>query len=158
MRVFSISGFSGTGKTTLIESIVRSLVSQGYSVIIVKSSQHEPKEGQGTDTERYIQAGARTSFFRGPTNRGKTLKEIVGSSVSDFLLVEGMKTSPIPKFWCIGDSPVGDTIPLGVRAIISWDASKTVDKCGIPILEPDDIEQILAIIKHDAVELNMIDV
>ena len=158
MRVFSISGFSGTGKTTLIESIVRMIDSQGYSVIIVKSSQHEPREGQGTDTDRHIQAGAIASFFRGPTNRGKSLKEIVSPSVSDYLLVEGMKTSPIPKFWCIGDSPVGDTIPVEVRAIISWDASKIEDKYGIPILEPDDIEQILAIIASDAVDLDLIDI
>jgi molybdopterin-guanine dinucleotide biosynthesis protein MobB len=154
--VFSISGFSGTGKTTLMESIVRVINSQGYSVIIVKSSQHEPREGQGTDTERYLQAGAIASFFRGPTNRGKSLREIVSPSVSDFLLVEGMKTSSIPKFWCVGDSPVGDTIPVEVRAIISWDTGKVIDRYGVPILEPDDLEQMVSIIMKEAIDLNLI--
>ena len=50
MRVFAVSGFSDTGKTTLVEHIVRELASQGYSIITVKSSQHAPREGEGTDT------------------------------------------------------------------------------------------------------------
>ena len=69
-----------------------------------------------------------------------------------------MKTSPIPKFWCIGDSPLGDTIPVEVRAIISWDASAIEDKYGIPILEPDDIEQIVSIIMKEAIDLALIDI
>ncbi|MHA1135293.1 MAG: molybdopterin-guanine dinucleotide biosynthesis protein B [Candidatus Thorarchaeota archaeon] len=158
MRVFSISGFSRTGKTTLIESIVRNLVLRGYSVVTIKSSQHEPRDGHGTDTERHQLAGAMMSYFRGPSNRGKPLKEIVLDQVSDFLLVEGMKTSPIPKFWCIGDSKVGDTIPTEVKAIISWDPSRVEDKYGIPILKPDDIEQIVSIIMKEAIDLDQLDV
>ena len=64
-----------------------------------------------------------------------------------------MKTSSIPKLWCIGDLPIGDTIPTEVKAIICWDSSKVEDKYGITILEPDNIEKILSIIMMEAVEL-----
>ena len=158
MRVFSVSGFSGTGKTKLVEALIRVINDRGYSVITIKSSRHEPRKGEGTDTSRHQRAGATTSFFRGPSDRGKSLKEIVGASESDFLLVEGMKTSPIPKLWCIGDNPIGDAIPTEVKAIISWDSSKVEDKYGIPILEPANIEQIVSIIIKEAVELGILDV
>ena len=158
MLVFAVSGYSGTGKTTLVESIVKELDFQGYAVITVKSSQHEPREGEGTDTWKHQLAGALEIFFRGPSNKGKPLKEIVDDFVSDFIIVEGMKNSRIPKFWCIGNSQVSDTIPIEVRAIISWNASRVEDKYGIPILESDDIEQIVSIIRRDAIELNQLDI
>ncbi|MGY5870627.1 MAG: molybdopterin-guanine dinucleotide biosynthesis protein B [Candidatus Thorarchaeota archaeon] len=157
MRVFSVSGFSGTGKTTLVDAVVRELVSQGHRVITVKSSLHEPKEGEGTDTWKHQRAGAIESFFRGPANRGKPLKEIVGNTVSDFLIVEGMKTSSIPKFWCIGNSKVEDTIPTEVKAIISWEPNRVEDKYGIPILNSEDIEQIVSIILSEAINLDKLD-
>ena len=158
MRVFSISGFSGTGKTSLVESIVKTLVLQGYSVVTVKNSQHEPSDSKETDTEKHKLAGAVTSYFRGPSDRERSLRDIISSSVSDYLIVEGMKSSPIPKFWCIGNSSVGDTIPVEVKAIISWNAGKVEDKYGIPILASDDIEQIVAIIIKEAINLDQIDV
>jgi len=158
MRVFSISGFSGTGKTSLVENIVKEIVSQGYSVITVKSSQHEPKKGEGTDTWKHQSAGAIESIFYGPSDRGKSLKEIVSNFVSDFLIIEGMKFSPIPKIWCIGNSPVGDTIPIKVKAIISWDSRGVEDKYGIPILKSENIDQIVSIIMKEAIEITKLDV
>jgi len=158
MLVFAVSGYSGTGKTTLVESIVRELGFQGYTVITLKSSQHEPKEGKGTDTERLRLAGAKTSYFRGPSDKERFLRDIVSSSRSDYLIVEGMKSSPIPKFWCIGDSQVGDTIPIAVKAIISWNASCVEDKYGIPILESENIGQIISIIRREAINLDQLDI
>jgi molybdopterin-guanine dinucleotide biosynthesis protein MobB len=158
MRVFSVSGFSGTGKTILVESIVREIVFQGYSVSTIKNSQHEPSDREGTDTSKHQLAGAIKSYFRGPSDRGKSLKDIVGDSVSDFLIVEGMKASPIPKFWCIGQSPVADSIPTEVKAIISWDSDNVEDKYGIPILEPANIDQIVSIIIEEAIEMDRLDV
>ena len=69
-----------------------------------------------------------------------------------------MKSSPIPKAWCIGKSTLGDTIPTEVKAIISWDANHVEDKYEIPILVSDDIEQIVAVIVKEAVDLNQVEV
>ncbi len=155
--MFAVSGYSGTGKTTLVESIVRRLVSEGYAVVTVKSSQHEVEVEKGTDTERHRLAGAMQSYFRGPSNRNQSLRDIVESISSEYLIVEGMKTSPIPKFWCIGNSPLGDTIPIEVKAIISWNSETIEDKFDIPIIAASDIEQIIKIIHKEAVELSSID-
>lgn len=158
MRVFAVSGFSGTGKTSLVESIVREIHSRGLWVITIKSSQHEPNDEEGTDTRRHQVAGAIKTFFRGPSDREKLLKEIVGDKTADFLIIEGMKTSPIPKFWCIGQSPVGDAIPTGVKAIISWESNQVEDKFGIPILNSNDIEQMMNIIQTEAIALDDVEV
>ena len=158
MLVFAITGYSGTGKTTLVESIVRELGFQGYTVITLKSSQHEPREGKGTDTERFQLAGAMMSYFRGPSDKERSLRDLVSSSGSDYLIIEGMKSSPIPKFWCIGDSQVGDTIPVDVKAIISWDVSRVEDKYGIPILDSKNIEQIVSIIRREAIDLDQLEI
>jgi molybdopterin-guanine dinucleotide biosynthesis protein MobB len=152
--VFAISGFSGTGKTSVVESIVREVITQGYSVITVKSSQHEPKEGEETDTSRHQQAGATQSFFYGPANKNRSVKEIVDKSESDLLLIEGMKTSPLPKFWCIGKNRLEDTIPVGVKAIISWKPDEVEDKFEIPILGSDDTKQLVTILLTEAIELD----
>jgi molybdopterin-guanine dinucleotide biosynthesis protein B len=158
MHVFAVSGFSGTGKTTIIESILRSLVAQGHSVVTMKSSSHEMHNEQGTDTERYRHAGAKEIYYRGPSNRDRLLRDIVKSTSSDFLIIEGMKASPIPKFWCIGSSPIGDTIPIGVKAIISWNVAIVEDKYDIPIVDATDTEQIIKIIKKEAVDINSINI
>jgi len=158
MRVFAVSGFSGTGKTTLVESIVRELVAEGYSVVTVKSSQHEQHDEKGTDTERHRIAGAKESYYRGPSDRNLLIRDLVKSTAADFLIVEGMKVSPIPKFWCLGDSPIGDTIPIEVKAIISRKIERIEDKYGIPIIDASDIEGLVKIIKNQAVELDCIDV
>jgi len=158
MRVFAVAGFSGTGKTSLVESILRKLVAQGHTVVTVKSSQHEAESEKGTDTERHRLAGAIQSYFRGPSNRDQLLSEIVRETSSDFLIIEGMKTSPIPKFWCIGNSPVGDTIPIEVKAIISWNLDVVENKYDIPIIAASDIEQIIEVIKKEAVDLDSLDV
>jgi molybdopterin-guanine dinucleotide biosynthesis protein MobB len=157
MRVFAIAGFSGTGKTSLVESIVRELVSKGYSIMTIKSSHKEPTEGPGTDTERHRAAGAIESHFYGPSSKGTTLKEIIDPAGSDFLIIEGMKTSSIPKFWCLGSESLGDTIPVDVKAIISWNKKQVEDKYGIPIFEPDDLTQIVAVLLRDAIDFDLVE-
>jgi len=158
MRVFAIAGFSGTGKTSLVEAIVKELVSRGFRVTTIKSSQHEPKEGEGTDTDRHLKAGAQKSHFYGPSKKGRPLKDIINSTKSDFLIVEGMKTSSLPKIWCVGDNPLGDTIPTDVKAILSWKSKSIQDKYAIPILQPNQMEQIISIILNNAIAFDSLEI
>ncbi len=163
MRVFAVSGFSGTGKTTLLETIIKSLVNSGYSVATVKSSHHEPEPKQGSDTLRHIQAGASLTIFSRASNEGTKLKERISAadlalfSKHDFLIVEGMKSSNIPKFWCVGDNKVEpDEIPINTYAIVSW--SKNPGRFQkIPVIASGQIEQLIKIIKSKALDVSEID-
>ncbi len=100
----AFTGPSNSGKTTLIEKIARVLIAQ-YKVAIVKN---DPKDKavfdvEGKDSWKFYQTGAevivtsptRTTYF---SHRSKTIDEII-HMVDDFdyLLVEGLKTLPLPR-------------------------------------------------------------
>jgi molybdopterin-guanine dinucleotide biosynthesis protein MobB len=163
MRVFAISGFSGTGKTTLLETIVKSLVKSGYSIATVKSSHHEPGPKQGKDTWRHIEAGASLTIFLRASNEDVKLKERISApdlavfSKHDFLIIEGMKSSNIPKFWCVGDTKVvPDEIPINTHAIVSWSENSGRFQ-NIPVIAAGQIEQLIKIVKSKALGVSEID-
>ena len=59
--VIGFYGYSNSGKTTLIERLIRDLKAEGYSVAAVKVSTHDISlDEPGKDTWRYAQAGAKT--------------------------------------------------------------------------------------------------
>ena len=120
MKVFSVVGYSETGKTTVSENIIKELVSRGHTVGTAKSigcgrgvcvsicDHHRDGVGfsldqRGTDTFRHMEAGASqvTSWALGETAvvKGKYLKlyELIAEYDTDFLLIEGGKSHYIPR-------------------------------------------------------------
>ena len=100
----AFTGPSGSGKTTLVEKVAKVLIEK-QKVAIIKN---DPKDKamfdvEGKDSYKFSQTGAevvvtsptRTTYF---SQREKTLDDIV-SMISDFdiLLVEGLKTLPLPR-------------------------------------------------------------
>jgi molybdopterin-guanine dinucleotide biosynthesis protein B len=165
MRVFAVSGHSGMGKTTVVEKIVEALSSRGYTVVTVKNSIHVLKREDGTDSWRHGQAGAKTTIVLGPSStliqypERKALREILNGDEADFLIIEGMKGSEIPKFWCIGASRIDyAAIPKSVKAIVTWDSSIMEQEREIPIIESSDIERLVSVVKQEAVELSELDI
>ena len=154
MRVFAVSGFSGTGKTTLVEDIIRSLVESGHSVATIKSSKHEAGPDQGTDTQRHKQAGASLTIFLGSNTESSSFTdrispdELASLSKYDFLIVEGMKSVNIPRFWCVGDTELKhDDIPLNTQAIVAWSDAAAVVGLDLPVFIADEIDELVKIVK-----------
>lgn len=59
MKVFSIVGYSSSGKTTTAEAVIKELNRRGYTVGAVKESHHSIRtDEEGTNTSRLRQAGA----------------------------------------------------------------------------------------------------
>lgn len=100
----AFTGPSNSGKTTLVEKIAKILI-KDRKVAIIKN---DPKDKaqfdvEGKDSYKFSQTGAevvitsstRTTYF---SQREKNLDEIV-SMIHDFdiLLVEGLKTLPLPR-------------------------------------------------------------
>jgi len=64
MRLISIVGHSGAGKTTLIEQLVRTASRCGLSVATIKHAHHQVTlDTPGKDSWRYTQAGAEKSLL-----------------------------------------------------------------------------------------------
>jgi len=99
--VVSIVGKSDSGKTTLVEGLIRELVARGYRVATVKHHVHEVEVDQpGKDSWRHGKAGAVTTMISSPTqfvcvrkvDRERTIEELLEAAGDvDLLLTEGFK-------------------------------------------------------------------
>lgn len=100
----AFTGPSDSGKTTLVEKVAKTLIAQ-RKVAIIKN---DPKDKaifdtEGKDSDKFSKTGAevvitspaRTTYF---SQHKKTLDDII-SMINDFdiLLVEGLKTLPLPR-------------------------------------------------------------
>lgn len=101
----AFTGPSNSGKTTLIEKIARELIAQDYRVKIIKN---DPKDKakfdiEGKDSYKFFQTGAdvivtsptRTTYFQQNSLEFEQLITLAGDF--DYLLVEGLKTLPLPR-------------------------------------------------------------
>ena len=106
--VISIVGHSRSGKTTLIEHLIRELKKRGRRVAAVKHA-HESfdLDRRGKDSWRYSEAGADSVTLLGAERSavmrshapGYSFDELLGfaSGDADIMLVEGLSSGPFPK-------------------------------------------------------------
>ncbi|NHJ14346.1 MAG: molybdopterin-guanine dinucleotide biosynthesis protein B [Candidatus Thorarchaeota archaeon] len=160
MRVFAVSGYSGTGKTTLVESLVRELTTRGYSVATVKSTKEEVADTEGSDTWRHHKAGAAATVLLSPhavvTRRFSPLRleDVIQEWDYDFVLVEGMKDAKLPKFWCVRDLPTEDVITKDVMAIVALsDSLQERSEENTKVLTMDDISLLADIVEQKAIRI-----
>lgn len=115
MKVISIVGYHKSGKTTLVERLVRELAKLG-TVGTVKHTREEILPLSG-DTERHLSAGASVTIGITATRRieivrdtdvMKALDRLAGEGM-DFAVVEGFKQSRLPKI-AIGDVEAANVV------------------------------------------------
>ena len=109
MKVFGLAGYSGAGKTTLIEALIPRFAARGISVSLIKHTHHDfDVDRPGKDSYRHRQAGASEVMLVCDTrwailheSRGEPepsfAEQLARLSPCDLVLVEGFKYSPIPK-------------------------------------------------------------
>ncbi|MDR3763430.1 MAG: molybdopterin-guanine dinucleotide biosynthesis protein B [Acidobacteriota bacterium] len=124
--VLTICGYSGAGKTTLIEQLIPALIARGLQVAVVKHDAHGFKvDKPGKDSDRFFQAGA-TVMLRGPgeqfERRGAHAELSLQAALArlsqdhDILLVEGHKGTPFEKIWL--ESEHDAAVPEGVTGVL----------------------------------------
>ena len=99
--VVSIVGKSDSGKTTLVEGLIRELTAHGWRVASVKHHVHEVDVDQpGKDSWRHGRAGAVVTMISSPTqfvsvrkvDRERSIEELVEAAGDvDILVTEGFK-------------------------------------------------------------------
>ena len=154
----AFSGPSNSGKTTLVAKVSNILQDQGYKVCIVK---HDPKDKArfdkpGKDSDKFSQTGAnvavvspsRTTLFKQSTSSIEEIIELFGDF--DFLLVEGLKTLPLPRISIFRDRldeayfPVTDAIAHD-DTINSNEIPSNIDK-----LDLNNPEEVISWIEKNA--------
>ena len=101
----AFSGPSNSGKTTLILKVAKKFIDDGLKVVVVK---HDPGDKakfdvEGKDSFKFSQAGAdvvvmsptRTTYFSQSSQEIGEVIRMIGEF--DILLVEGLKTLPLPR-------------------------------------------------------------
>lgn len=127
LPAFGICGWSGSGKTSLIEGVVPHLCKKGLKVAVLKHTDHEIQvDHPGKDSDRLFRSGADV-FLKGSQEGLMRSREGVHSSLAttlrsiprkyDLVLVEGHKNVPLPKVWLV-DSPQNPA-PTEIEGIIA---------------------------------------
>ena len=109
MKVFGFAGYSGSGKTTLIEQLIPRFVMEGLRVSLIKHAHRGfDLDRPGKDSYRHREAGA-TEVLLVSNQRWVLMHELRGQpepsldvqlahmSACDLVLVEGFKSTAIPK-------------------------------------------------------------
>jgi len=157
----AFTGPSNSGKTTVIEKISILLQEKGFKVAIVK---HDPKDKaifdtEGKDSHKFSQTGAdvavlsdtRTTLFK--QTRSSIDDVITLFSDFDFLLVEGLKTIPLPRI-CIQRTSLNSDY-FEISDVLAID--KSINQNQLPkdmnILDLNNCEQIIQWIETNAKEV-----
>jgi len=105
MKVFSVVGFTKSGKTTTIEHIIKELKKRGYSVGSVKEIHFEEFQidTEGSNTYRHMQAGSEMVVARGFEEtdilfpRRLDIYDILKFFDTDFVILESVVDVNAPK-------------------------------------------------------------
>ncbi|KQZ98540.1 molybdopterin-guanine dinucleotide biosynthesis protein MobB [Mesorhizobium sp. Root157] len=154
-RVFGITGWKNSGKTTLTERLVTELVSRGWKVATVKHAHHDfDIDKEGTDSFRHRKAGA--SEVAIVSGRRWALMHELGSETepalgtilarlapSDIVLVEGYKRETHLKIEARrlqgkDRTPLADNDPH----IVAVAADHPQPQERLPVFDLDDITSI----------------
>jgi molybdopterin-guanine dinucleotide biosynthesis protein B len=111
--ILGVYGWQDSGKTTLVEKLIKELSAKGYSVSSVKHAPHEKDaDAEGKDSWRHLAAGGdpvvlqtadATVLMKRPGLSLEEVVEVVSRGFRpDVLLVEGYKEGDFPKV-ALGD-------------------------------------------------------
>ncbi|MEW6313313.1 MAG: molybdopterin-guanine dinucleotide biosynthesis protein B [Pseudomonadota bacterium] len=152
MKVFGIAGYSGNGKTTLIERLIPALSAHGYTVSLVKHAHHDfDVDLPGKDSHRYRQAGA-SEVLVSSARRWALMHELRGAaeldldaalarlSPCDIVLVEGYKVAPIPKLEVYRPAAGKPRLPADAH-IVAVASDEAID-ITLPLLDLNDAEAV----------------
>jgi molybdopterin-guanine dinucleotide biosynthesis protein B len=148
-KAFAIVGTSNTGKTELICRLLEWFSAQGLKVAVLKHSHHQHLGDDGKDTWRYRQTGARLVALAAPgllqitrsSPEEPKLSSILAELApgSDLILVEGYKTSDLPK---VGLAPpdAASKLPDYPR-LIAWVSARPLPT-RLPVFNPLQVAEI----------------
>ncbi|MBL4740869.1 MAG: molybdopterin-guanine dinucleotide biosynthesis protein B [Sneathiella sp.] len=154
MKVIGISGWSGNGKTTLLERLLPILINRGYSVSTLKHAHHNfDIDKPGKDSFRHREAGA-TEVLISSAQRWALMHEnrdedeaglqslISKMTPVDILLIEGFKKEKFPKIEVWREK--NDTEPLFItdNSVVAIATNATDLKTKLPLLNINDEKEI----------------
>jgi len=147
--IVSIVGKSNSGKTTLLEKLVRELKSRGYRIATIKHDAHSFEiDHEGKDSWRHKQAGAVVTVISSPeklalvadTDHDHTLAEVRDTFIRDvdIILSEGYKKEQHPKIEVFRSELNRDMLCTGDDNLLAVAGDPPKVPEGIPIFDLND--------------------
>lgn len=158
MKVFGITGWKNSGKTTLVVNIVKALSERGYRVATIKHAHHAFDIDQpGKDSFLHRDAGA-TEVLVASGKRWALMHELRDDSEpslaelleklspADIVIVEGFKRSPHPKLAVIRPEHNAELLP-DAAPLVAIASDKSIDPvlygCDGPVFGLHDVTAIV---------------
>ena len=158
MNVIGFRGFSGAGKTTLVEQVIARLKLAGQRVSVIKHAHHDfDIDQEGKDSWRHRQAGAFEVVVASDRRLAKIREyerqadpsdhELIAElSPCDWVLVEGFKGTALPKIevWraSTGQSAQYPVDPQ-VVAICTDSPAQLPEPTDLPVLDVNDAQAVV---------------
>jgi molybdopterin-guanine dinucleotide biosynthesis adapter protein len=171
VNIIGVAGFKNSGKTTLVEKLVRHLTAQGHRISTVKHAHHSfDIDHEGRDSFRHRKAGAsevavisseRTAIIH--ELRGEappSLQQVLAQlKPCDLVIVEGYKRDAHDKIE-VRNLDLNHPVLAGNDAtVVAVAANGALTKETVPVFDRDDVSALsLFIIRHcklDAVKLSI---
>ena len=146
--VIAFAAYSGTGKTTLIEKVVRELKCRGIRLAVIKHDGHKFEiDHEGKDSWRFTEAGADITMISSAektayVEQGELSLEQLLSMVHgvDLILVEGYKNKNLPQIG-IARAATGNGLPFDPEHFIALVTDMEMNT-DIPCFGLEDIASI----------------
>ncbi len=154
LKTLHIVGPKKSGKTTLLEFLIRELRNKGLRIGALKHSSHQhPLDKEGSDSDRLRKAGGNPTIFSTPNGMAIFLDDTLGPNTEeilstvyrdcDLVLVESFRDAPGPKI-VVGDR---EEIPPQLANVIA-----VVNEHGVhshyPAFQSQDSKLIYFIIRR----------
>lgn len=147
--VLGFAAYSGTGKTTLIEKLVRNLKAKNLRIAVLKHDDHRIDiDRKGKDSWRFTQAGADISIVSSSEKtacieqRELDFWQVIAKVHDvDLILVEGYKKEPLTQIG-ISRKANGKDFPEGLERYVAVVTDREDIETDIPKFGFEDIEEI----------------
>jgi molybdopterin-guanine dinucleotide biosynthesis protein B len=171
MKIISVIGHSKSGKTTLVEKLIKRFKEDGHSVGSIKSIHKEgyALDKEGSNSYEHRKAGAspvcaitenEVCFFFEPNMELEKIFEIFRLLNRDVLIIEGMKEYDLPAIVCGKDIEDAKELSSGKKIILysgimaNDENTKMIE--GIKVYNTlDSFEEIYKIVNENGIDISI---
>jgi molybdopterin-guanine dinucleotide biosynthesis protein B len=147
--IISVVGKSDSGKTTLLEKLIRELANRGYKVGSIKHDAHSFEiDHEGKDSWRHKKAGATITLISSPSkiamvldsDHDHTLTELRDKFIKDvdIVLTEGFKRESLPKIEVFRSEMRRELLCSEDDNLIAIAGDAEAAPVGVPIFDLND--------------------
>jgi molybdopterin-guanine dinucleotide biosynthesis protein B len=154
----AFTGKSNSGKTTLLVKISQKLQEDGYKVAMVKHDPHDKAifDKEGKDSHKFSSTGAdvvvisptRTTMFKKEKQSINQIIELFGDF--DYLLVEGLKSIPLPRICVARDTLYKEYFDVTDTLAIDDSINKADVPSNMECLDLNNPDEIINWINNNA--------